>query len=93
MSIIRINWITRCIRKSVTCYENENNIILADSKLIPGNENGKYTLNDVPQKTVTVDSEATLTRKRLCSCLPIRARMSTDIKVHFRLEDGTTGPQ
>ena len=30
--------------QSVTCYENENNIILADPKLIPGNETASMHL-------------------------------------------------
>ena len=77
--------------QSVTCYENENNIILADPKLIPGNENGKYALNDVPQKTVTVDSEGNATPEEVVFLFAdTRAGMSTDVKVHFRLEDGTT---
>ncbi|NLB37621.1 MAG: hypothetical protein GX810_00025, partial [Clostridiales bacterium] len=82
---------TTLYTQSVTTYENENNIILADPKLIPGNENGKYVLDDVPQKTVVVDSEGNAAPSEVVFLFAdTLAGMTGNVRVHFRLEDGTT---
>ncbi|MGI6689313.1 MAG: peptidoglycan-binding protein [Christensenellales bacterium] len=77
--------------ESVSCYENENNIIFADPSKIPGNKDGRYTLNDVPQKSVLVDSAGNANPAEVIfRFADTWVNLETKVKVHFRTAEGET---
>ena len=75
--------------ESVSCYENENNIIFADPSKIPGNKDGRYTLNDVSQKSVLVDSAGNANPAEVIfRFADTWVNLETKVKVHFRTAEG-----
>jgi uncharacterized protein YgiM (DUF1202 family) len=77
--------------ESVSCYQNENNIIFADPSKVPGNKDGRYTLNDVPQKSVLVDNAGNANPAEVIfRFADTWVNLETKVKVHFRTAEGET---
>ncbi len=76
---------------SVTCIENENNIIHVNPNLLTQADAARYVLNDVQMKTVTVDAQGIATPSEVVFLFnDTKPSFTKEIIVHYRLETGET---